>query len=108
MRRRLILTVAFSTFLASTGLAQRGGSTEAGREETERASALPSVGAGAAELSQPQVAASPEFRAAGRGGSLLPAGWLSTRGSRIIDEEGNVVRIASIGWYGTDRVRSRQ
>lgn len=42
------------------------------------------------------------FRPAGRGGSLLPPGWLSTRGSQIIDAQGNVVRIASIGWYGTD------
>lgn len=42
------------------------------------------------------------FRPAGRGGSLLPAGWLSTRGSRLIDGQGNTVRIASIGWYGTD------
>lgn len=42
------------------------------------------------------------LRPAGRGGSLLPQGWLSTRGSRIVDAGGNVVRIASIGWYGTD------
>lgn len=41
-------------------------------------------------------------RPAGRGGSLLPPGWLSTRGSQIIDAQGQVVRIASIGWYGTD------
>jgi endoglucanase len=41
-------------------------------------------------------------RSAGRGGSLLPQGWLSTRDSRIVDAGGNVVRIASIGWYGTD------
>lgn len=42
------------------------------------------------------------FQPAGRGGSLLPRGWLSTRGSQIVDAQGNVVRIASIGWYGTD------
>ena len=42
------------------------------------------------------------MRPAGRGGSLLPPGWLSTRGSQIVDARGNVVRIASIGWYGTD------
>ena len=42
------------------------------------------------------------LRPAGRGGSLLPPGWLGTRGSSIIDVQGNVVRIASIGWYGTD------
>ncbi len=36
-------------------------------------------------------------RPAGRGGSLLPQRWLSTRGSRIVDARGNVVRIASIG-----------
>ncbi len=41
-------------------------------------------------------------RPAGRGGSLLPQGWLSTRGSQIIDAQGHAVRIASIGWYGTD------
>lgn len=42
------------------------------------------------------------LRPAGRGGSLLPSGWLHTRGSRIVDEQDRVVRIASIGWYGTD------
>ena len=51
---------------------------------------------------QPVTAAVDGFRPAGRGGSLLPAGWLSTRGSQIIDDKGRAVRIASIGWYGTD------
>lgn len=41
-------------------------------------------------------------RQAGRGGKLLPDGYLSTRGSQIIDAKGNNVRIASIGWHGTD------
>ena len=41
-------------------------------------------------------------RRCGRGGSLLPTGWLATRGARIIDDRGETVRIASIGWYGTD------
>ena len=38
----------------------------------------------------------------GRGASLLPAGYLSTRGSQIVDSAGNPVRIASVGWDGTD------
>ena len=42
------------------------------------------------------------FAPSARGGSLLPAGYLSTSGSQIIDASGNPVRIASIGWYGTD------
>ncbi len=42
------------------------------------------------------------FPAAGREGSSLLPGWLNTRGSQIVDNRGNVVRIASIGWYGTD------
>ena len=40
--------------------------------------------------------------AAGRGGSLLPTGYLSTHGNQIVDSAGNPVRIASIGWSGTD------
>jgi len=42
------------------------------------------------------------FAASGRGASLLPAGFLSTNGSQIVDASGNNVRVASIGWYGTD------
>ncbi len=38
----------------------------------------------------------------GQGGYLLPAGYLSTSGSQIIDANGNPVRIDSIGWSGTD------
>ena len=33
---------------------------------------------------------------------MLPAGNLSTNGSQIVDSNGNPVRIASIGWNGTD------
>ncbi|HEY0185763.1 MAG TPA: cellulase family glycosylhydrolase, partial [Rhodopila sp.] len=40
----------------------------------------------------------------GRGGYLLPAGYLSTKGSQIVDASGNPVRIDSIGWAGTDGV----
>ena len=40
----------------------------------------------------------------GRGGSLLPRGWFSTRGAQIVDEQGNSVRIASVGWPGTDGI----
>ena len=42
------------------------------------------------------------FAPSGRGGSLLPTGFLSTSGNQVIDASGNPVRIASIGWYGTD------
>lgn len=35
-------------------------------------------------------------------GSLLPAGYLSTNGSQIIDASGQPVRIDAIGWSGTD------
>ncbi len=38
----------------------------------------------------------------GRGGYLLPSGYLSTSGSQFVDSHGNPVRIASIGWNGTD------
>jgi endoglucanase len=38
------------------------------------------------------------FSPAGRGGALLPSGYLSTSGSQIVDPSGNVVRINSIGW----------
>lgn len=39
----------------------------------------------------------------GRGGYLLPEGFLSTKGSQIVDAKGNPVRIASIGWPGNDK-----
>ncbi len=42
------------------------------------------------------------FTPSGRGASLLPSGFLSTNGSQIVDASGNNVRVASIGWYGTD------
>jgi len=42
------------------------------------------------------------FSSSGRGGSTLPAGYLSTSGSQIIDASGTPVRVDSIGWYGTD------
>lgn len=41
---------------------------------------------------------------AGRGGHLLPKGWLTTRGAQIVDERGNQVRIASVGVPGNDGV----
>ncbi len=33
---------------------------------------------------------------------LLPAGYLSTEGNQVVDASGTPVRIASIGWDGTD------
>jgi aryl-phospho-beta-D-glucosidase BglC (GH1 family) len=42
------------------------------------------------------------FAPAGRGGLLLPKGWLKTRGSQIVDERGRPVRIASVGLPGGD------
>ena len=36
------------------------------------------------------------------GGRRLPPGFLSTSGSQITDESGRAVRIASIGWNGTE------
>jgi len=41
-------------------------------------------------------------RVAGNGARLLPPGFLSTSGSQIVDSRGCNVRIASIGWNGTD------
>ncbi|MGD0104059.1 MAG: cellulase family glycosylhydrolase [Rhodopila sp.] len=38
----------------------------------------------------------------GQGGSLLPAGYLSTHGNQIVDAAGNPVRIDAVGWAGTD------
>ena len=40
----------------------------------------------------------------GRRGALLPRGWFSTRGAQIVDQQGNSVRIASVGWPGTDGI----
>ena len=42
------------------------------------------------------------LRPLGRGGRRLPPGFLSTRGSQIVDQAGRNVRIASIGWNGTE------
>ena len=50
----------------------------------------------------PPPAGSEVFAPAGRGASLLPSGYLSTNGNQVVDASGNPVRIASIGWYGTD------
>lgn len=38
----------------------------------------------------------------GRGAKLLPATYLKTVGSQITDLNGNPVRIAAVGWAGTD------
>ena len=46
------------------------------------------------------TAAAATFSAAGRGGLLLPKGWLNARGAALVDETGRTVRIASIGWDG--------
>ena len=51
------------------------------------------------------VGAGPAWRPAGRGGTLLPPGWLGTRGAAIVDESGRIVRIAGIGWDGSGGVR---
>ena len=41
----------------------------------------------------------------GNGGFLLPASYLSTQGSQIVDASGNSVRIASVGWnQGFDNI----
>lgn len=48
------------------------------------------------------VREAPDLAPAGRGGLLLPKGWLSTKGSQIVDEAGRPMRIASIGWNGTE------
>jgi endoglucanase len=40
----------------------------------------------------------------GRGGYLLPEGWFTTRGSQIVDDRGNPVRMASVGLPGNDGV----
>ncbi len=48
------------------------------------------------------MATTETFSPSGRGGSLLPAGYLSTSGSQLIDANGNPVRIDSIGWNGPD------
>jgi endoglucanase len=43
----------------------------------------------------------PEPAPSGRGGSLLPPGFLSTRGSDFVDAWGQTVRLACIAWNGT-------
>src|ERR1700712_717445 len=41
----------------------------------------------------------------GRGGYLIPTGYLSTKGSQIIAADGSTVRMASIGWnQGFDNI----
>ncbi len=57
-----------------------------------------SVLVAAATVSGDQV----EMKKAGRGGYLLPKGWFTTKGSQIVDERGNPVRIASVGLPGND------
>jgi len=59
------------------------------------------VKAGAALPASPSSAALPAG-SAGRGASLLPKGWLTTRGSQIVDARGTPVRIASVGVSGGD------
>jgi endoglucanase len=39
---------------------------------------------------------------AGTGGALLPTGYLSTQGSRIVGANGVSVRLAGVNWYGFD------
>lgn len=60
------------------------------------------LGLASNQLNSSVSAAPMRARPAGRGGYLLPTGWLSTQGARIIDDQGQTTRIASIGWYGTD------
>src|ERR1700760_4004659 len=48
------------------------------------------------------IQAPDSLRPSARGGLRLPAGFLSTFGSQIVDSAGRNVRIASIGWNGTD------
>ena len=43
-----------------------------------------------------------DSRGAAQAGRRLPAGFLSTAGSQIVDNAGRNVRIALIGWNGTD------
>jgi len=50
----------------------------------------------------PSSAANGVGGASGRGGWLLPAGYLSTDGNQIVDSAGEPVRIDSVGWGGTD------
>jgi endoglucanase len=48
------------------------------------------------------IQAPDNLRPSARGGLRLPVGFLSTSGSQIVDSAGRNVRIASIGWNGTD------
>ena len=38
----------------------------------------------------------------GTGSTLLPAGFLSTRGNQIVDSQGHAVKIAAVNWYGME------
>ena len=42
--------------------------------------------------------------AGSQGARLLPSGYLSVRRSQLIDTSGNPVRIASVGWQGTNSI----
>ena len=35
-------------------------------------------------------------------GSLLPAGYLSTKGNQIVDQTGHAVKIAAVNWFGME------
>jgi hypothetical protein len=50
---------------------------------------------------------SPSTRAADSAGALLPAGFLSARGSQIVGPDGIPVRIASFGVSGMNVVGGR-
>jgi aryl-phospho-beta-D-glucosidase BglC (GH1 family) len=43
-----------------------------------------------------------ETQTTGTGGTLLPAGYLSTSGNQIVDASGTPVKIAAINWYGLE------
>ncbi len=51
--------------------------------------------------------AGPRVCAGAPGAALLPAGYLSARGSQIVDHRGAPVRIACVGGFGTDIVGGR-
>jgi len=70
---------------------------------------IAAAGARAAKAAAPGQGSTPQGSRvsaahSGRGGSLLPHGWFTTRGAQIVDERGEPVRIASAGVPGNDGV----
>ncbi|GAC1522285.1 MAG: hypothetical protein NVS2B16_30080 [Chloroflexota bacterium] len=60
------------------------------------------VGAGAAAFALADAGVFAQRPGRAQAATLLPSGYLSTRGSQIVDANGGSVRLAGVNWYGFD------